>query len=144
MAVLSRTFGRTEQRAASLRVQPILLVTGIAVIVVALLTVVQNSDAATTNVAIQELERQKLTLQTQAHQLEAEVAALSSLSRIEQEALVRLGLVPPEERQAVAVNVGWDAASQPPLPTRFAPATQAEDERGSSWWRDLLEILPFN
>ena len=146
MAVLDRTHERSQHVAtASLRMGPVLLVAGAVILIIALLQVVQTSDAATTNIAIQWLEQEKLELQTLGHQLEAEVASLSSLSRVEREARERLGLVPSETRESVEVNVAWPAADQPRLPSRFAPEREAEvDERSSPWWRDLLGLLAFD
>ena len=114
--------------------------------VIGLLQIVQTSRATTANFEIQGLEQQKLELGAQVRQLEAEVAGLSSLSRIEGEAK-RLGLVKPQTVQAVEVNVAAEEAPLNRLPTRFLPAEaeQLEDAGGdSSWWRDLLQVLPFN
>jgi hypothetical protein len=84
-----------------------------------------------------------LERQARVGELEREVASLQSLDRIEREARERLGLVPPQERATVQVNVA-------PLPAdqRFATGLSSTeeleaDEQGSSWWRDLLNLLPF-
>jgi cell division protein FtsL len=130
---------------ASPRVGQVVLVAVAAVVLIALLQVVQTSQATTASFAIQRLEQQKLELGTEVRQLEAEVASLSSLSRIEREAQ-RLGLEAAQARESVEVNVAWTAADEGRLPTRFAPGEQEEaemDGQGSSWWRDLLEPLPF-
>ncbi len=148
MAVLNRTLARTRPKATpALRLGPVLLVAGLAIVVIALLQVVQTSEATTTSFAIQELEQERLELETSVRQLEAEVAALSSLSRIEQETQ-RLGLVPPQARASMEVNVAWPGADEQQLPTRFAPPEeeQAESEGhpdASGWWQDLLKPLPF-
>lgn len=146
MAVLNRTLARTQAKAtASPRLAHVLLVAVAVVVVVALLQVVQTSRATTASFAIQRLKQEKLELETEVRQLEAEVGSLSSLSRIEGEA-ERLGLEPAEDRQTVEVNVAWASADEGRLPTRFAPGEQQEAEvngQGSSWWRDLLEPLPF-
>ena len=146
MAVLNRTLERAPPRAVpSLRLGPVLLIAAAAIGIIGLLQVVQSSGAATTNFSIQRLEQEKLEVQILVHQLEAEVASLASLSRAEREGRERLGLVPPEALESVQVNVAWPAADQPRLPTRFAPEEQAEvDGQDSSWWRDLLGLLPFN
>lgn len=142
MAVLDHPFPalRTTPR---LRLAPVLIVAALAIITVALLRVVQTSDVATTNFHIQQLEQERLEMRTRVGQVEAQIAALSSLSRIEREARERLGLEPPAAQRTVAVNVPWPAAEQQ-LPTRFAPDEDvAVDEQGSAWWRDLLHLLPF-
>ncbi len=125
-----------------------MLIAGLAVAIIALLQLSQRSEATTTSFAIQGLEQEKLELRTTVRQLEAEVAALSALSRIEREA-VRLGLEPPRARESIQVNVVWSAVDDGLLPTRFAPAGAVEaKEEGrseqSAWWQELLEFLPFN
>ena len=146
MAVLNRTAVRAQPKSTTaLRLAPVLLAAGGAIVVIALLQVVQTSQATTTSFAIQRLERQRLEVEANVRQLEAEVSALSSLPRIQWEAK-RLGLQPPRERTSVEVNVAWPAADRGRLPSRFAPVEDEEaqvDGQGSSWWRDLLQLLPF-
>ena len=148
MAVLSRSLERSQRLAmASPSIWHVLLVTAAAIGAIGLLQVVQTSDATTTNFAIQRLEQKKLEAQTEVHQLEAQVALLSSLARIEREASERLGLEPPVAQQAVEVNVAWPASDQAQLPTRFLPVEEAgaEGEADESpWWRDLLGLLSFD
>jgi cell division protein FtsL len=115
-------------------------------VAIGLLQIVQTSRATTANFEIQKLEQQKLELGAQVRQLEAEVAGLSSLARIEAEAK-RLGLQKPQAVQAVEVNVAAEEAPVNHLPTRFSPAEaeQPEDAGGdSTWWGDLLQLLPFH
>ena len=154
MAVVNRTVPRTPPKAAAqqkaskpLRVGPVLLVALGALIAIGLLQIVQTSQATTASFRIRALEQTKLGLETEVGQLEAEVAALSALERIEREA-GRLGLELPAARSSVDVSVAWSAADDPLLPTRFAPGEQDEavvdgqaDE--SSWWRNLLKPFPF-
>lgn len=146
MAVLNRTLSRTQPKASTaLRLGPVLLVAGLVVLIIALLQVVQTSEATTTSFAIQRRQQEKLELEASVRQLEAEVAALSSLSRIEQEAR-RLGLEPPQAQESVVVNVAWPEADQQRLPTRYAPVGEEPIEvkrEDSSWWQDLLKLLPF-
>ena len=148
MAVLNRPFDRVQAKeSTSLRAGPVLLVAVVAIVIVALLQLVQTSEAATSNFAIQQLEEDRLEFRTRTSQLEAEIAALSSLSRIEQEARDRLGLEPAAAQQSLKVNVAWPGADQQQLPTRFAPDEEpdvAEQSGGPGWWGDLLELLPFN
>lgn len=148
MAVLNRSIGRAQAQSRAqtkpLRIGPVLAVTAIAIVVLAVLQLTETSDATTTNFAIQRLEEQKLQLQTEKRQLETEVATLSSLSRVEQEARERLGLEPPRSRETIEVNASWPAQDQPRLPSRFAPDAAADESgESSAWWRDLLKLLPF-
>ena len=145
MAVISRTISPPQQQASiAVRFGPLLLIAVAALIIVGLLRVVQTSQATTAGFAVQALQQDKLELETALRQLEADVAMLSSLERIEREAQ-RLGLAPPAAQASVRVNVALAAANT--LPTRFAPAEDAEESAGSgatSWWRSLLKPLPFN
>lgn len=147
MAVLNRTLVRAKPKARpALRLRPTLLTAGAAILIIALLQVIQTSEATTASFNIQRLEQRHLELRLSVEQLGAEVAGLSSLSRIEQEAK-RLGLVAPKDQETVAVNVPWPGAEADQLPTRFAPAGQSGEERssgdGSAWWQDPLGLLPF-
>ena len=124
----------------------VLLVAGVIVVVVALLQLMQSSEAVTSSFAIQGLGSERLELRTRVSQLEAEIAALASLSRVEREAQERLGLEPAAGQQSGQVNVPWPAANQQMLPTRFAASEAAAAEAPadeSGWWRDLLDFLPF-
>jgi cell division protein FtsL len=123
----------------------VLLVAGFAIVVIGLLQVVQTSEATTTSFSIQRLEQERLELRAAVSDLEAEVAGLSSLARIEREAK-RLGLEPPVAREAVQVNVPWPGG-EAFVPMRFAPAGDAAEVDGhpeeSGWWEKLLKPLPF-
>ena len=151
MAVVDRTIAPAKPKTGGLRLQlvPLLLLAAGAVAVIGLLRVVQTSQATTAGFAMQILRQEKLELETSVRQLEAEVASLSSLDRIERDAK-RLGLELPERVSYLAVNVAWPATAEDLLPARFAPAEEqaaagsldGSPER-SGWWQDLLSILPF-
>ncbi len=147
MAVVSRTISPPQQQTSTsiaVRFGPFLLIAVAALVIVGLLRVVQTSQATTAGFAVQVLQQEKLEVETALRQLEADVALLSSLERIEREAL-RLGMGPPAAQASVRVNVALPAANA--LPTRFAPEEGAEesaDSGATSWWRILLKPLPFN
>ena len=144
MVLLNRALERPQRLSASLHPRQVLAVAGVVIVIVALLQLLQTSDAATSSFAIQQLERNKVELRARVSQLEADIASLSSLTRIEQEGQKRLGLVPPAGRQQLQVNVPWPAEDQQWLPTRFAPDEKPRvSEQDSPWWRDLLKLLPF-
>jgi cell division protein FtsL len=145
MAVLNRTLSRTQHKAEGVRLAPVLIAAGVALLGIAVLQVVQTSEATTSSFAIQRLEQERLELEASVRQIEAEVASLSSLSRIEREA-ARLGLGPAQAYRTVYVDAVWQGADEVGLPSRFAPEDEnAEQEgKGSAWWQDLLKALPFN
>lgn len=132
-----------------LHLMPLLIVAAVLVIVLGLVRVVQTSQATTASFAILSLQQEKLELETSVKQLEAEVATLSSLERIEREA-TRLGLELPVRVSYISVNVARPGSAADLLPARFAPVTEdaaLADVDGSpadaGWWQHLLESLPF-
>lgn len=144
MAILNRTVVGTQSKTTtSVRLGSVLLAAGAIIVVLGVLRIVQTSCAATASFKIQGLEQQKLELETSVWQLEADVAGLSSLARIEEEAK-RLGLAAPEAQESVEVNVPWSGADGG-LPSRFAPRAEEPEvvEQDAPWWRDLLKLLPF-
>lgn len=167
MALLNRTIAATQPKAAGtrllpktggtrLQLMPLLLIAAGAIIVLGLLRVVQTSQATSASFAMQTLQQDKLELETGVRQLEAEVASLSSLERIEREA-ERLGLELPVSVSHTTVNAVWPAAADDLLPARFAPAAEEDaamagaataEANGSpddaGWWQKLQKFLPFN
>ena len=145
MAILNRTIAQSQAKASpsSVRLGPLLLAAGLAIAAIAVLQLYQTSRATTASFNMQGLEQQKLELDTSVRQLEADVASLSSLARIEQEAS-RVGLEPAQARGTVQVNV-----APPPqgvrLPTRYAPKIEEAGVGGqhASWRHKLRKLLPF-
>lgn len=148
MALLNGTIPRPLAKAParpSIRIGPVLLLAGAAAVIIGLLQVVQMSEATTTNFAIQKREQDKLQLEASVRDLEANVAALSSITRVEQEAK-RLGLQSATSREVISVNVAWPGASSP-LPSNLAPPKQAVTAgapKKAPWWRHPLKLPPFN
>jgi hypothetical protein len=91
---------------------------------------------------MQRLEREQADRRARVHQLEAEVAALSSLDRVERAARERLGMVPAPKIRYL------DVAIEPPagllLPGPFVvPEAAAAPKEGTSWWDRLLRASPL-
>ena len=147
MAVQQRTLAAPKLKTESRRLQimPLLIAAACVLAVLGLLRIMQTSQATTASFAMQSLQQEKLELETSVKQLEAEVATLSSLERIEREA-TRLGLELPQRISYVPVNVAWPATADDVLPVRFAPAEE-ETVDGSpgeaGWWQQLLNSIPF-
>src|SRR3989337_4106338 len=75
---------------------PVLLILcAVAIGVAALLPLVQSSDLTTTNGNIQRLERDSADWRARLHEMELDVASMSSLERVEKEARERPGMAPP-------------------------------------------------
>jgi len=106
---------------------------------IALLQVVQSSSFANTGQQIQVLETQKLDSTARVHQLEAEVAALSSLDRIERNARDRLGMVPARNIMYVQVAV---AAPEDPLLPRPVLAPPSSQVPHPTIWKRLVHLVP--
>jgi cell division protein FtsL len=152
VAILNRTVNRAISRAeapltiSSLRIGPVLLAVGAVIAVVGLLQLMQTSRATTASFKIEQLEQQKLELETSVSQLEVDVAGLSSLSRVQQEAQ-RLGLRPPAAREVVEVSVPGPTGDSTQIPARFLPKDEpkpAAGEQKSSPWHDLLKRIQFH
>jgi cell division protein FtsL len=108
---------------------------------VGLWQVIQISDATTSGININRLEEKRLNLQASVHELEAEVAALTSLDRVEREARERLGMVPAQGQLHLEVNV--PAPEQQLIPRRFLDPETLSPEPAEPWWEPLLRLLPF-
>ena len=83
------------------------------------LQVNQFSRVTTTGYAIGELERTRAEKLAEVHELEAEVAHLSSLARVDFEARTRLRMEPATRRLYIEVN--QPLPQRGTLPTRFLP-----------------------
>jgi cell division protein FtsL len=139
VSAIDRPFSRPSFRLRSLR--RILALALAAVVLLVLLQVIQTSDATSTSYNIRHLEQDRQDLSAQVHSLEAEVATLTSLQRVEREARDRLGMVPAEKVLYLEVNV--PPPQQQLLPRRFSASEPSVDEPGTSWWQALLKLLPF-
>lgn len=111
---------------------------------IALLQVLQSSSVAHTAKDMRRLELQQSTLQAEIHQLEADVAVLSSLDRIERAARDRLGMAPAENVTYVAVSVPAPAGLLLPRPlSRLSPALETLETESESWWQALVRFIPL-
>ena len=107
--------------------------------VIALLQVLQSSSFAHTGQKMQRLETQKTRLPAEIHQLEAEVAALSSLDRTERAARDRLGMVPARNIEYISVVVKRPPGRCCPGPSSLRAAAEPASE---PWWRPLYRRCP--
>jgi cell division protein FtsL len=107
---------------------------------IALLQVLQSSSVANTGQQMQRLEAERDRLTSESHQLEAEVAALSSLDRTERAARDRLGMVRASKIEYVSVSA--EAPSGPLLPRPVANQ-RPEEPASQAWWQSLFKALPF-
>ncbi len=124
-------------------VRPVLLGAFLVVAALGLLQVIQTSSATTTGYNLQRLEDERSATQAEVHQLEAEVAVLTSIDRIDSEARDRLGMVPADNTMTLSVEK--QAPGQQLVPLRYLTekpeASQAA--HSTAWWRKLLGLLSF-
>ena len=107
-----------------------------------LLPLLQSSQTTTTGHNIGELERQRNDWEARIHELEAEIASLAALDRIEREAHQRLDRRAPENTVYITVDVA--SPESQPVPDRFLPPKKQESvKEDKSWWQSLLDLLPF-
>lgn len=139
MSAIDRPLARTSLRLWSLR--RILALAFGAVALLGLLQVIQTSDATSTGYNIRRLEQDRLDWSARVHRLEAEVASLTSLERVEREAQGRLGMVPAEKVLYLEVDV--PPPRQQLVPRRFSPSEPGAGSAGTPWWQALLKLLPF-
>lgn len=111
---------------------------------IALVQVNEFSRLTSTGYQINELTAERSARQADNHALEAEVASLSSLARVDWEARTRLHMEP--AKQKLYIDVNGAAPDRQTLPTRFLPAerpvaspTPAE---GTPLWKRLVRLLP--
>lgn len=118
----------------------------VAIIVgVALLQVNQFSRLTSTGYEIEFLKRERDLQLAENHKLEADVAALSSLARVDIEARLQLGMQPATRRLYMEVN--QPVPQRQTLPTRFLPeeplAAPVAPEEAPWWKRAIGWLLPF-
>jgi len=117
----------------------------IAAAAIALLQVFQSSGLVNTGETLQRLEREQAERQARIHGLEAEVAALASLDRVERQARERLGMIP--ARNIVYLDVAAEAPTGPLLPRPYgeqAAPQAASPAQEPSLLQKLLSITPFD
>ena len=119
----------------------ILTITLVALGLAAFLPLLQKSQVVNINYSIRQLERQRNDWEARSHELEAEIASLAALDRIEKEARERLNMQAPEQTLYLGVDVA--APESHPIPNRFLPPKQETAKEQQSWWQSLLGLLPF-
>lgn len=95
----------------------------------------QTSTLVSLGYDIARMEKEKAQLDTDAQRLQSQIADYESLSRIEDEAKSKLGMVPASKTIYIDIPAS-QPASTPPSATNpnLAPTTD--------WWKDLIEMLP--
>lgn len=143
MAALHRTAAAApaliRQRASWL----IFAIIAALIVGIAAFQVSQFSSLTNTSYEINELNRIRAEKQARNHELEADVAWLSSLARVDIEARVEMNLQPSTKVMHIGVNL--PAPTHQTLPSRFQPVEQTADEQaeGDGWIERMIEMVPF-
>lgn len=120
----------------------LLLMGAIALVIIAAgLQVNQFSRLTSTGYAINGLQAQHAERLAENRAIEAEVARLSSLARVDWEARTRLHLEPAQQRLYLTVNHG--VPDRQTMPTRFLPPEPAiAGQAKEPMWKRLMKSLP--
>ncbi|HXU23083.1 MAG TPA: hypothetical protein VN697_03525 [Tepidiformaceae bacterium] len=111
----------------------------IIVAVSAMLPVLQNSTATSEGFNAQRSRADEAQLQGQVSVLEADVAQLTSLSRIERRAQ-EIGLHPTSNPIYVHVDVAGPEPAK--IPSSYLPPVVAKPLPPAPWWRSIVDWLP--
>ncbi len=121
---------------------PLLLtIAALAIGLAALLPLIQSSNATSTNGNIQLLEQKRADWQARLREMELEVAGLSSLNHIEQEARTRLAMIQPAE--TTYITVPGPAPQAWRLPHRFLPEGIEQPQSSASLWDKTFGWIPL-
>lgn len=101
----------------------------------AMLPVLQNSTATSRGFEVQQLEAQQAQLNGEIRQLEAEVATLTSLARIQRRAQA-IGLAPGVDPLYITVQEPGPAPAK--LPAEYLPEPTRTAGEPETWWRSIL------
>jgi len=123
----------------------VLYVVAAIVVVVALAQVNQFSRLTSTGYEIEALKRERDVKLAENHKLEADVASLSSLARVDLVARLELAMHPATRRLYIDVNHA--VPERQTLPTRFLPEAapaQAPPQDDRPFWKRAIDwLLPF-
>ena len=132
-----RAAPRSEGRQPGL---PSLVIICVVVIGIAgLLPLLLSSKVIHTSGDVRQLESVRNDWNARIQELEAEIAVLGSLDRIEKEARGRLGMVPPDE--TVYITVDQPAPEKQIVPLRFLLPKKDQSQRDESWWESIIGMF---
>lgn len=106
----------------------------------AMLPVLQNSSATSRGFRAQSLDAQTAELKGEMSELEAQVARLTSLERIQRRAQ-EIGLSPASNPIYVSVDVAGPAPAK--IPAEYLPSPKPRAAGQEPWWRSLARWLPL-
>ncbi len=120
----------------------LLVLAGLFIVAVGLVQVNQLSRVTSAGYEIDRLNQERAQKQAENSQIEADVARLSSLARVDIEARMRLGMVPAQARLYLTLN--HSVPDRQTLPTRFLPVVRPQPAPSNPpLWKRLLHKLPL-
>ena len=129
-----RSRGRLEHFFASLIPTVAALIT-----LATLLLLVQTSGVATSAYEVRQLDQERLYWEDKVVELEAEIAAVQSLDRVEQVATEVMQMAPPEQPLWIRLPASAEGESPPLNPAERAPTQQPQRSTNPLWW--VAELL---
>lgn len=106
----------------------------------AMLPVIQSSTATSEGFRTQQSQSDEAKLQGDISLLEADVAQLTSLPRIQRRA-TELGLAPAED--PIYVNVDEAGPAPAKIPSEFLPTAVPKTDLPEPWWKSIVNLLPL-
>ena len=106
----------------------------------AMLPVLQNSAATSQGFRTQAIEADKAKLNGEIRTLEADVASLTSLARIQRRAQ-EIGLEP--GARPIYVSVSEPGPAPAKLPAQYLPGPDRSSEAPAAWWQSLNTWVPL-
>jgi hypothetical protein len=104
----------------------------------AVLPVLQTSSATTRGFDAQRIQAQQEDVRGQIRALEAEVAGMTRLERIERRAS-EIGLLPGTDPVFITVDVPGPQPAK--LPSEYLPGPVLPEGESESWWHSLIELV---
>jgi hypothetical protein len=106
----------------------------------AALPVLQNSGVTARGFDVQRIEARQAQLSSEIRLTEKDVAALTSLDRIERRAR-DLGLGPGDEPYFVSIDEAGPAPAK--IPAEYLPGPAPKTGEADPWWRSLFSWMPL-
>jgi len=139
MAAINHPYGQRRSLPVPVRLPGIngwvlaaIVVAGLA----AMLPVLQNSTATSRGFQVQRLDAEQTRINGELRLLEADVAQLTSLPRIQRRA-AEIGLGPGETPIYVTITEPGPAPAK--IPSEYLPGPAPKTDEPESWWQSLLK-----
>lgn len=110
----------------------------VALPIIGIVQVMQTNQLAQNGLALNQLVKERNTLEANIRILEASIASNVKLREIHTEATTRLGMIPAERTMRISINQRQAAPIQVPL--RFTSKSNGDLLPQEKWWEPLLDF----